>query len=209
MKTTKKTTRKDIKFNGSEKAKIRDYIMDHAGQGENYLEFYGNGESYRLAKSLGINVLSIDDGRDFDNLDKLKKELRGKEKMLIGLKDLCNLKMKRLNDVIWLDYCGSWSNENAETMKSLPNIMADKGTVFITLLCGRENYLPKGTKREIIDAATIALIKHDFKVAGIKVKKFFSKSYISKPKYNERKKKGGTRMIVHGLTWEKITTCKK
>lgn len=200
----KKTTIKDITFNGNEKAKIRDFILDHAGQGNNFLELYGNGECYRLAKSIGINILSIDDGRSFKNKTKLKKEMNGKDKILISLKDLCLLKMKRKNDVIWLDYCGAWNKDVQETIPLLPNIMDNKGTLFITLLCGRENILPKGTIREIIDKAVIDIIKQDFKKAKIKTKTFFKKSYLSKPQYGTRKKTGNTRMIVHGLTWEKI-----
>lgn len=196
-----KTTIKDIKFDGSEKAKIRDYVLQHAGQGKNFLELYGNGENYRLAKSIGINILSIDDGRDFDNKARLKKEMNGKDKMLISLKDLCLLKMKRKNDVIWLDYCGSFNKDVQETIPFIPNVMANKGTMFITLLCGRENFLPKGTIRELIDATAVNLIKHHFKKAGVIIKPFFKKSYLSKPKYNTRKKEGATRMIVHGLTW--------
>ena len=77
-------TIKKIKFDGSEKAKIRDYVLQHVGEGENFLELYGNGECYKLAKSMGINVLSIDDGRDFNNKKQLEKIMKGKQTVHIS-----------------------------------------------------------------------------------------------------------------------------
>lgn len=202
----KKTTIREIRFNGSEKAKIRDFILDHAQKGKAFLDLYGNGECYRLAKNLGINILSIDDGRDFKNGQKLKIQLKGKDKMFINLKDLCNSGMKRNHDVMWLDYCGAFSKDVKDTIPVLPKIMAKKGVLFITLLCGRENLLPKGTDREVIDSAVLSIIKKHFRITKVKVTPFFKKSYLSKPKYGTRKKKAATRMIVHGLTWEKLST---
>lgn len=198
-----KTTKKDIKFNGKEKGEIREMILNHAQKGNSFLDLYGNGENYKLAKKRNINILSIDDARDFKNEKKLKIELKGKDKMFISLYDLCNLEIKRKHDVIWLDFCGALNNDVQKTIKCLPNIMENKGIIFFTLLCGRENILPKGTIRKAIDAAIIAVIKQCFKEVKVKTNIIFSRSYLSKPEYDTRKKKGATRMIVHGLTWEK------
>ena len=193
-----------ISYNNSEKAKIRDYILNHAGQGKAYLELYGNGESYSIAKKKGINVLSIDDGRQEHNQRRLKKELKGKGRMFISLQDLCKSKMKRLNDVMWLDYCGILNKDIFKDLMVIPNIMAKKGLVFVTFRCGREYFFPRGSSRELIKFGVRFLMKKHMRAEGIKLKDTFYKEYQSPPK--GKSKKGTTRMCVWGFSWIKNKT---
>src|ERR1035437_1807060 len=190
-----------ISYTNCEKAKIRDYILKHAGQGKAYLELYGNGESYSIAKRMGINVLSIDDGRQENNEIRLKKELKGKGKMFISLQNLCKSRMKRKNDVIWLDYCGSLGKDVFKDIAVLPKIMTKQGTLFITFLCGRENILPKDTDREVINAAVIARYKAHMTKAGVRTRIILHKEYQSLSK--GQKKAKTTRMIIWQLKWNK------
>jgi hypothetical protein len=198
-----KTTIKDIKLQNPEKLAIRDYIAQYALKGKTFLEFYGTGDMYRYCKRLGVNILSIDDGRSFKNHEKLKKELRGKDKMFISLKDLCT-KFKKRFDVIWLDYCGPLSNAIWNDIITMPPIMEKEGVLFVTYREGRENGLPKGTMREVINKVYSNVTKKAFKKAGIKVERFFKKSYKSNPEYDTRKSKSGTRMVTIGYNWKKI-----
>ena len=199
-----KTTRKDILFSGKEKAEIRERILAHAQKGKSFLDLYGNGENYRLMKERGIKGISVDDGRDFKNEEKLKIDLKGEDKMLISLKDLARLKTAKKHDSMWLDFCGAVNKDVIETLKHMPNIMENEGRIWFTLLCGRENILPRGTVRTIIDKAVLSIIKYEMKEVDISLKHNWSKSYLSTPEYQTRKKKGPTRMIVHEFDWKKI-----
>lgn len=205
MKTAKYNKNiKDISFNSDDKKEIREEIMKHAGDGTSYLEFYGNGESYKLARKKKIKTLSIDDGRDLDNKILLQNQLRGKNKKLISLQELCNAKRKRTHNLVWLDYCGSFSEEVRKDIAVLPKVLENSGQLFFTFLACRENMYPKGTMREVIDLALEMLLVRFLKEAGLKTKITYKKVYWSQPDYLKRRKKGKTRMVVYGLEWKKL-----
>lgn len=204
------TKTNDIKYNNKEKMEIRDFIFNLAKKAKSYLDLYGNGEGYKIAKKKGINILSIDNGSSHKDIKKLKIKLRGNDKMFTSINNLCKMKMKRKHDAMWLDYCGSLSDEiRLNTIPLLPNIMAKKGFLFITFLCGREKICPKGTCRTAINMVNSLLVTRSFKAAGVKTKLFYEKMYTSMPDYEGRKKKSGTKMVTMGFKWEKLTTKKK
>jgi hypothetical protein len=197
------TTIKDIEFNGLKKKEIRDYILKYAKQAKSFLDLYGNGEMYRIAKKNRVNILSIDDGRDFNNGDKLKKELVGKDKMFISIRNLCKTSTRKHN-VIWLDYCGPLSPTVWKDLTVLPAIMEKRGKLFVTYREGRENMLPKGTMREVINKVYGEITMTVLKEAGLEVKQIGKEVYISNPQYDTRKKKSGDKMVTIELNWKKI-----
>ena len=143
----KRKPRNDIKFNGLQKLSIRQIIANELiiRKIKCFLDFWGNGEMYRFCKKLGIKIFSIDNGSDFVHLPKerkaLKKILTGyKDRAYMSLKQLC--KTKSLFDGFWLDYCGPLGKKVWKDLELLPNIMADKGILFITFQEGHERLLP-------------------------------------------------------------------
>lgn len=195
-----------IEYKGKDKKEIRNFVINHAINAESYLDLFGDGESYRLAKRKKVNILSIDNGSNFKNKTKLKAKLTGKDKQFISVKNLCTSKTDRKHDVMWLDFCGTLGKSTRESLNVLPNIMTKKGKLFITLLHAREIMLPKGSCRELLDNLTIALIQTILRRQKVETKLFYTKAYISNPKYKGRKIHWGTPMIVYGFKWGKIIT---
>jgi hypothetical protein len=200
--------KKDIKFNGKEKNTIRNIILTHAKKAKKMLDLYGNGEFFNLAIKHKINILSIDDGRDFKNYETLKKEMTGPNKKIISLRRLAlqGFGMKQKFDIMWLDFCGLLNREFVkDTIPYLPNIMTKKGYLFITLMHAREPY-GKGLTRKQIDRITKNKIRQAYAKEGIKLSKLIEFPYNSHPTYEKRKKKGGTPMIIYGFKWKTIKT---
>lgn len=194
--------KKDISFNCIEKQKVRNKIIEYSKKCNSILDLYGNGEFYKLAKKNKLNITSIDDGRDFNNIEILKKE---KNVIITSLRQYAINNATRIShDLMWLDFCGTLNKPFInKTIPFLPNIMEKKGFLFITLLHARESYIKKGEQRKKIDKTTQNIIKKSFAIEGIKLRKIEKIEYNSIPKYNERKKKGGTPMVVFGFSWSK------
>ncbi len=195
-----------IKFIGKEKDEIREMILNHAQKGNAFLDLYGSGQCYRLAKKRKINILSIDDGTipELGNsTEQIQKELANKrDRMFISLKDLCLLRAERKFDTMWLDFCGAFSEKVKETVHHLPNIMDKKGECFITLMKKREQKLPSGYARSVINAVIKAEIKECFREAKVKTKFFYAREYHGQAvRYGKTGRKYS--MVVYGFTWEK------
>ena len=192
------------------KLQIRDTIARIAKESKSFLELYGEGDMYRYCKALGVNILSIDNGKSFKHmpeyethLKRLKRELRGKDKKFISLQDLAKTS-RRKHDVIWLDYCGPLSNDVWNDITALPRIMEDTGTIFITYQEGRENGLPGGTMRKVINETYARITKLAFKKAGLKVEKIIKRQYLSDAKWEGKTRKTPKKMITIGFEWTKI-----
>ena len=197
---------KEIKYKNKGKEEVRMKVLKTAKkQGGTLLDFYGNGEMYRKAKRNGIKIYSIDDGRQCDNRNKLKRELSKLDTEMTSLKDLCNKEKPPKFKTMFIDNCGHFTKDIKETTKVMHKIMRDKGTMYITLFNARETILPKGSNRNQIDQATLSDIQKTFRDSGISTKKIYTQKYNSIPTYKERRKKTGTPMIVLGFEW-KLTT---
>jgi hypothetical protein len=194
-----KTPVSQLNFDSDEKIEVRDFIVSHVKKCRRYLDFYGNGDMYKIVRRrTNTKVISIDCDPD------KKKELNHKDTLFIDLKSFCN-SYNRKFDCIWLDYCGSFSQSIVDDLEELYKVMAKKGYLFFTFFVGRENFMPKGTVRKVVDLGTEALIKQLFRANGYNVRKFYYLKYHSTPEYvkGNRKKIASTLMHVYGFTWTK------
>lgn len=123
----------------------------------NILTFEGAGKfTEYVMKKLPLNVTSL---YSVDNEEKIieKAKLEGKRwktKVHFINKELIEF-LKRENktkfDVVWLDYCGNFTQEKVKDIKALKKHMALNSFFFITLLRAREHFGSKGSTKVFID----------------------------------------------------------
>jgi hypothetical protein len=196
-------------YNSPGKLAIRDQIFAYIQKNiENplLLDFYGAGQSFEAANKLGINTISIDNGLKHVDRSALHEILNGPNLIYTELRDLCQhpiaLEGKKFN-AMWLDYCGKYCQGVRDDIHSLQTIMQNKGVIYFTLYKGREPF-EKGTDRRLINGGIVLDMQEMFAQVGIKTTLIFQRDYMGGAEYDGRKKNGGTPMIVHGFTWEKI-----
>ena len=191
----------EMKFISKSKERVRRFILAYVRRSKSYLDFYGNGEMHSLVrKKTNTKMISIDSD------PKLKCKLSKRaDTIFTNLQSYCQRSTDRF-DCIWLDYCGSFSQAKLDDLIELPEIMDDSGYLFITLFMGRENFIPKGTAREIIEYGTLMSIQKELMENNLKVELISKIKYITTPKYNvgERKKASGSTMIVYGFKWLRL-----
>ena len=182
-------------------------VINAAKEGKRTLSFHGNGEFHKLAKKHGINSFSIDDGRDFKNYDKLKRDMQVDPNVqIISLRKLAlqGYGIKEKFDTIWPDFTGHLTDDFLkDTVPYLPNIMAETGYLFVTLFHTREHY-GKGLSRIERDRLSRSMIRQAFAKEDIKLSKYIIYPYKSLPIYEERKTDRKTPMIMYGFKWKTI-----
>jgi hypothetical protein len=187
--------------------KARDIITKRQSEGSDksiFVDLYGDGASFRKAKKLGIKIISIDDGTNYKDKNKIKAQLKGKDRAFISLRKLCQTRTEDITTpFLFLDFCGALSEEVFRCFNAMPLIMEDKGCFYITLIRQQENQFPRGTAKILIQKLSISEIKDCFRKLHFKLTLVDTFEYTNAPKYEERKKTSPTKMIVYGFDWEK------
>lgn len=194
----------DIRFHNKTKIYIRNEIVNSMGRGEKLLDFYGTGQMYRFCKRMGVNILSIDNGKDFRNRVALKKEFKNsKDRMVINLRDLADRKEHKFSQM-WLDYCCPLGSNVFKDLEKIPQIMENEGCIYITYRLGHERVCPKGMDRRIIDSLCFYHIERALGMNGVElIEQVMKEDYVSYPKYKERGQGNGTHMVTIGFKWKK------
>lgn len=190
-----KTSVSKFAFDDESKGEVRDFILKYAKKSKRYLDFYGNGDMYRVMKRrTDTEIISIDCDPE------IKPLLNHRDTLFMDLKSFCNT-YERKFDCIWLDYCGTFSQKILDDLEELPKIMSKHGTLFITFFMGRERFMPRGTIRRAIDYGYLQVLQELFANNGIKIKEFYRTKYLSDINYEGRKKNQPSVMTVYGFEW--------
>lgn len=190
-----KTSVSKFEFDDESKGEVRDFVLKRAKRSRRYLDFYGNGDMYRVMKRrTDTEIISIDSD------PAIKPMLNHRDTLFTDLKSFCNTYNRKF-DCIWLDYCGTFSQKIVDDLEELPKIMSRRGTLFITFFMGRERFMPKGTIRKAIDYGYLQVLKELFTDNKIKIEQFYKTKYLSDIDYEGRKKGQPSVMTVYGFEW--------
>lgn len=169
---------------------------------------YGNGGDYEYMKlhAPSAKRLFLDDGRSLDNEEILKEKFANMpDCKFISFRDQAKTGTEAERKGTWfIDYCGQFSTSLKEDLKIIDKVLKDKGYIYITIMKGREDLLPAGTDRMVIDEAIDISFAKLLKSAGLKATPHYKIEYPSTPEYEGRKTCRPTIMGVYGFKYSKI-----
>jgi len=196
-----------IQYKGEDKEIIRKKIIETINKEyekdptTTFLDLFGEGESYnQVRKETKARILSI------DNNPTIAKKMRTlPDTRFISIYDLC-IEARESFNVMYLDYCGilKEGGDIEKDLMVLPNIMKDKGVLFLTLSMRDIDY-DKGTDRHMMERAIVSTIAHDFMINKVKIERMYTAKYKSFATIKGKRKKGNyTPMKVYKFLWEKV-----
>ena len=176
-------------YNSLGKEKARNYILKAAMKYGSILELgYGlDGKFHKMVteKAPEVKIKTTDHGGAFKNKNQLKKIAKTNPNLIVEEFKKWSKKGLETFGVLWLDYCGPWTDRIAKDVKIATRVMQGKGEIYFTLLKAREHVsqlgLKIGASREKIDAAIELSIEKAFKDARLKVTKIKEIQYKSSP----------------------------
>lgn len=195
-----KTSVNNMQFVSKSKERVRSFILAYVRRSKRYLDLYGNGEMYNLVHRKTCTKIS-----SIDSDPLIKDKLTRSDTWNIDIQTFCQRSTDSF-DCIWLDYCGSFSQSKLYDLAELHNIMDDQGHLFITLFMGRENFVPRGTAREIIEYGTLMSIQKEMMENNISIELISKIKYNTIPRYTKgvRVKVHASAMIVYGFRWTRL-----
>lgn len=154
------------------------------------------------AQAPEARIVSVDDGRNLGNIKELQKMAKENKDFIIM--DFYKWAKQGLEtfSVVWMDYCGPWTDRIARDIKIATRVMRGSGTIMFTLLEAREHVhqlgLPAGASRAQIDAAIEKAIEKAFADAGLRVTKIKEIKYQSSPEGTS--KSSNMRVVAYRYT---------
>jgi hypothetical protein len=189
-----------MQFVSESKRRVRSFILAYVRRSQKYLDFYGNGEMYDLVqRKTNTKIVSIDSD------PKLKSKLKQDNTIFTDLRSYCQRSTDSF-DCMWLDYCGPFGDSCFDDLLYLPDIMDDKGHLFITVRRGREYFIPKGTSRSVLEYGSLVVVQKQLMENNIKAELIEKVKYKSIPEYTKGIRVGNssTSMIVYGFEWTRL-----
>mgnify|MGYP001566259005 CR=1 FL=1 len=200
---------KDTILNAKPKNEIRKYMASKVkalGKTAAYLGLYGEGEDYQLIKRIAplARLRMLDNEKGFDNKNTLKEAQKTTPELLI--EDYMKFAKKGVEtfNILWLDFCGQFSELLIKYLAVTPNIMQGEGEIYITIMEGRDSIFPKLMPREERRRQTIEIILDQFKKRGVEMELIYEKRYGSIPMIATRKTMRETPMWTLGFRFKKF-----